>query len=224
MKYLILGALFAIGPAIIFAQNKDFTKKADADPEATAILDAMRAKYDAYKTLEVNFEIVIEVPEQPRETQKGQLRQKGERYRLNLDGQTIVSDGTTLWLFSEKRKEVQINDVEEEEGSAMSPKDLMNIYKSDDYVYTLTNEMEENGRVVQQIEFKPLDSDSEYSKIRLTLDRQTKDFVRIKVFSKDGSRYTFILKSIVPNRQYPDDLFQFKKSECPDCHWEDLRI
>ncbi|MCR9286636.1 outer membrane lipoprotein carrier protein LolA [Saprospiraceae bacterium] len=217
---LLLGSLFTT----TFAQAKDFTKKSDTDPAATAVLEKMKTKYDAYKTLEANFEIIIEIPEQAKEVQKGKLLQMGEKYRLNLEGQIIVSDGTSLWYYSERREEVQINDVEESEGEVMSPKDLMRIYESEDYVYFLTNEMAENGKIIQQIEFKPLDSDSEYSKLRLTVDKKTQEILRIKAFSKDGSRYTFILKDVVPNKPYSDTLFKFQKSECPNCHWEDLRI
>lgn len=224
MKKIFLTALIGSLFTAVFAQTQDFTKKSDSDPAATAVLDKMKAKYDAYKTLEADFEIVIEIPEQAKEIQKGKLQQKGEQYRVTLEGQIIVSDGETLWYYSERRKEVQINDVEESEGEVMSPKDLMRIYESEDYVYFLTNEMAENGRVVQQIEFKPLDSDSEYSKLRLTIDKKSQEIMRIKTFAKDGSRYTFILKKIVPNKAFENALFQFTKSECPDCIFADLRI
>ncbi len=224
MKKIFLTAFLASLFTFSFARTQDFTKKSDADPAATAILDQMKAKYDSYKTLEVDFEIKIEIPEQAEEIQKGKMQQRGEKYRVTLEGQTIVSDGEILWYYSERRKEVQINDVEESEGEVLSPKDLMRIYESDDYVYFLTNEMAENGKVIQQIEFKPLDADSEYSKLRMTLDRKTKEFIRIKAFSKDGSRYTFLLKKLSPNKTYSDSLFEFKKSECPDCDWHDLRI
>jgi outer membrane lipoprotein-sorting protein len=224
MKKIFLIALFGSIFTGLIAQTQDFTKKSDSDPAATAVLDKLKTKYNSYKTLEANFEITIEIPEQPEEIQSGKLLQKGERYRLTLDGQIIVSNGETLWYYSERRKEVQINDVEESEGEVMSPKDLMRIYESDDYVYFLTNEMAEKGKVVQQIEFKPLDADSEYSKLRLTVDKKTTDIIRIKVFSKDGSRYTFTLNKVTPNKSYDDSIFKFSKSECPDCHFEDLRI
>lgn len=225
MKKIFLIALFAGIFTSTFAQNQDFTKPGDVDPAAKAVLEKLRTKYDSYKTLEVVFQIEIEIPEEPKEVQSGTLQQEGEKYRLTLDGQTIVSDNETLWYYLEHRKEVQINDVEESEGGdVMSPKDLMRIYESEDYVYFLTNEFSEGGKIVQQIEFKPLDQDSEYSKLRLTIDKKANMIERIKAFSKDGSRYTFKLNKIMPNKTFAASLFEFKKSECPDCEFVDLKL
>ncbi len=223
-RFLFIPALTLLAFASA-AQENTFTKASDADPAAKAVLDAVKAKYESYRSLEVQFSLLIEIPEEPEEVQKGTLLQEGEKYRLKLEGQTVVSDGTTLWLYLENNKEVQINNVEDEdEETILSPKDLLRVYESEDYVYALTNELVENGRVVQQIEFKPLDDDSEYSKIRLTVDKKTRELRRIKVFAKDGSRYTLAVEKLIPNKKFPPETFVFQKSECPDCHWEDLRI
>ncbi|HHM21362.1 MAG TPA: outer membrane lipoprotein carrier protein LolA, partial [Bacteroidetes bacterium] len=188
-KFFFLFILFFISPGI-FAQH--FTTPADSDPEAKAILEKMRRQYEGYKTLRADFTITLEVPQQPRTAQKGTLVQQGDKYRLQLNGRTVVSDGQSVWLYIEKNKEVQINDVEEdaEPGTISSPKDLLRAYEWDNYIYVLINEYAENRRVVQQIEFKPRDRNSDYSKIRLTLDKKTMQIVRIKTFGKDGSRYT----------------------------------
>ncbi len=225
MKKIFLTGFLAAMMITVFAQNRDFTNAEDTDPAAKAILDKLKAKYDSYKTLEAEFAIEIEIPEQPKEVQTGKLQQEGEKYRLNLEGQTIVSDGVTLWYYLEHRNEVQINDVDEGDGGdIMSPKDLMRIYESEDYVYFLMNEFSEDGTIVQQIEFKPLDTDSEYSKLRLTVDKKANMIARIKAFSKDGSRYTFKLNKVSPNKAYDASLFEFKKSECPDCEWVNLKL
>ena len=47
-------------------------------------------------------------------------------------------------------------------GTISSPKDLMRAYEWDNYIYVLVNEFSEKGRIVQQIEFKPTDRDSDY--------------------------------------------------------------
>ncbi|MEZ4933216.1 MAG: outer membrane lipoprotein carrier protein LolA, partial [Saprospiraceae bacterium] len=123
-------------------------------------------------------------------------------------------------------KEVQINNADEESepGTISSPKDLLKAYEWDNYIYVLVNEFAEAGRVVQQIEFKPTDRDADFSKIRLTLDKKTMEVVRIKTFGKDGSRYTVTVNKLLPNASVNSSTFSFTKKECPDCHFEDLRI
>lgn len=205
---------------------QQYTKIGDNDPKAKAVLDKMRKKYEAYKTLEADFNLTIEMPEQPINNQKGKMTQQGDKYRLTMKDRTIVSDGKSVWLYIVKSKEVQINDVEEDaqSGGISSPKDLLKAYSWNKYIYVLSGEFTENGRLVQQIEFKPIDKNSDYTKIRLTLDKKTSDVVSIKSFGKDGSRYTLAVTLITPNKAVNTGLFTFSKSECPACHFEDLRI
>lgn len=208
------------------ATAQQFTTQADTDPKAKAVLEKLRNKYEAFKTLEIDFDLEIEIPEQPIEVQEGHLIQQGNKYRLKLKDRTMVSDGESVWLYLAKQKEVQINNVEEEseEGVFNSPKDLLAAYQWKNHVYVLTDEFTENGRLIQQIEFKPTDRSADYSKVRLTIDKKTNDIVRIKTFNKDGSRFTLKVNRIAPNKNYPPNTFTFTKAECPDCHWEDLRI
>jgi len=203
------------------------TTKEVSDPEAKAILEKMRTKHEAYKSVAADFTLTIEIPEEDKEVQKGSISQAGEKYRLDLEHQAVYSDGTSLWLFMKNNNEVQINDVdefEEEDGELLSPQDLLRIYEKEDFIYHLINEDIENGRAIQQIEFKPTDRDSEYSKMRVTIDRKKLEIVRIKAFSKDGSRYTMEVNKFTPNQPYKDADFVFDPSKYPDIFVEDLRI
>jgi outer membrane lipoprotein-sorting protein len=126
-----------------------------------------------------------------------------------------------------KQKQVQINDYEEDEENEdiMSPKDVLKIYKSDNYFYVLMNEAYEKGVMIQQIEFKPKDRDSEYSKMRVTINKKTSEIMRLKVFSRDGSRFTFEIKNEGSNKKISADTFVFDKSKAPDdTDIEDLRM
>ena len=209
---------------ITFAQTKQYTATKHSDPAAKALLDKVQAKYNSYKTMQADFTLTIEIPEEPAEVQKGKFMQAGDKYRLEAEAQTMVSDGKTLWLYMKNSQEVQINDVDEEEGEVLSPSSFLKFYESEKFVYVLINEFPENGVVVQQIEFKPLEEDSEYHKVRLTLNKKTNDVMRIKAFSKDGSRFTFELGKLIANPALPASTFNFAKSECPACHFEDLRM
>jgi outer membrane lipoprotein carrier protein len=224
MKNLLLYTLLLSIPFVGFAQNNQYVKAADSDPAARKVLEKVKKKYDAYKTLEADFTLTLEFPEQPVEEQKGKLIQQGEKYRLTLASQSIISDGASVWLYLKDNQEVQINSVEEDGEDILSPKDLLRVYEQEDYVYALTNEFVEDGKAVQQIEFKPVSDDSEYSKLRLTVDRNNQDILRIKAFAKDGSRFTLALNKMTPNKSFPAATFEWNKSECPDCYVEDLRI
>ena len=69
MQKLLLIALLSFFTDGLFAQN--YTKAEDSDPKAKEALGKMRKKYTAYDVLEADFSLEIEVPEQPKEVQKG---------------------------------------------------------------------------------------------------------------------------------------------------------
>ena len=199
-----------------------------ADPQAKALLDKMKVRYESYETLGADFTLLLDIPGEDLITQKGKLKQQGDKFRLDLEEQAIISNGETVWLYLKNNQEVQINDAEFDEEAAdefMSPQDILKIYERGDMDYALTNEMPLNGRVVQQVEFKPLERDeAEYSKLRMTVDKKTLDIVSVIAFAKDGSRYTFQLDDLRPGETYASEDFEWQTSECPDCYVEDLRI
>lgn len=202
------------------------TKASDSDPKAKKILDKVKKQYDAYQSLYSEFTLEIEIPEQAKETQKGKIAQQGDKYRFELQAQEFISDGETVWIYLKKNKEIQINDAEvvEEDGEMLSPKKLLTIYEQGEYAYMLTNETYINKIPVQQIEFKPLDEDNEYFKIRLTIEKRTAKVQSIKIFSKDGSRFTLTMDKTVANKDFAADYFTFVRSKYPkDVHVEDLR-
>jgi outer membrane lipoprotein-sorting protein len=198
---------------------------ADNDPAAKKILDNLKAEYDTYKSMEVNFELTLELPQQEAEIQSGIVIQQGENYKLELNDRAIYSNGAYVWLHIKKNNEVQINDADmDEEANLMSPKDMLQLYESGEFVYFITAEPLLNGKKVTQIEFKPLDRDSEFSKLTLYVDKKSQKMAQMKVFSKDGGRYTLKINDITPNKKYPLDIFTFDESKYPGIHVEDLRI
>ena len=71
-----------------------------------------------------------------------------------------------------------VDDFEEEDEDFLSPKDLLRIYEKEDFIFGLTNDGFENGVAIQQVEFKPIDKDSEYAKMRLTIDKKKNQIIR----------------------------------------------
>jgi outer membrane lipoprotein carrier protein len=78
--------------------------------------------------------------------------------------------------------------------------------------------------VLTQIEFKPKDKKSEYSKLRISIDEKAGAIEHIKAFAKDGSRYTFSVTKLTPNKAFDADYFKFDAKKYPGVKVEDLRI
>jgi len=221
MKQLFLVTLLLCFTATVFGQ---MTKASDSDSEATAILDKIRKKYEGFSSMQADFTLTIQIPEQKPEVQNGKIVQQGNKYRLNLQGQTVVSNGETMWLYLESLNEVQVTDADfGAEQGILSPQDLLTIYEKDEFVYALTNQFAKDGKLIQQIEFKPLKDNAEYTKLRLSTDKRTNEIVSIEVFATDGSRYTLEIDNLVANKNFPASTFTFDESQYPDVYVEDLR-
>ena len=86
MKKLLFPLLALLLTGALSAQSGAQAEK--NDPEAKKILDKIRKKYEAFKTVEAAFSLTIEVPGQPKEVQKGTISQEGDKFRLEM---TMVS-------------------------------------------------------------------------------------------------------------------------------------
>ncbi len=196
-----------------------------SDPEATKILDKLKKKYDSFLSMEAEFTLELKLSGQDTEIQNGKIIQSGDMYYLNLDDQEIYNNGTHIWVHLKSNKEVQLSDADfEDEGQIMSPKDILRIYESNEYIYAITDVRTEKGTKLTDIEFKPLDRDSEYIKMRISISKKDNMMKNITIFARDGSRYTLNLGDIASNKTYDDKIFAFDKAAYPKVHVEDLRL
>ena len=218
-----LMALFALSSA---SAQSPAAPPEKSDPQAKKVLDKIRKKYDAYKTLEASFSLTIEMPQQPKEVQKGSIGQEGDKFRLEMDQQVIVNDSKTTWVYLKKNNEVQINASQKGGGddAFLTPKELLSRYQKGDFIYAIVDKTTEGGKVLTQIEFKPKDKKSEYSKLRLAIDEKAGNIQSIKAFGKDGSRYTFAITRFSPNKKFAADYFTFDPKKYPGVKVEDLRM
>jgi len=225
MKKLMLGLVALLLSGSAFAQLPTAPAEKN-DPQAKKVLDKIRKKYDAYKTLEAAFTLSIEVPQQAKESQKGSIGQEGDKFRLDMDQQVIVNDGKTTWVYLKKNNEVQINNTEKgsDDNAFITPKELLSRYQKGDYLYALVDKTTEGGKVLTQIEFKPKDKKSEYSKLRVAVDEKAGSIQSVKAFGKDGSRYTFVVTRQSPNKKFAADHFTFDPKKYPGARVEDLRM
>ena len=78
--------------------------------------------------------------------------------------------------------------------------------------------------MLTQIEFKPKVKTSEYSKIRVSINEKAGKIESIKAFAKDGSRYTFKITRLTPNKAFAGNHFKLSAKNYPGAHAEDLRM
>ncbi len=225
MRGIIVLLLLLFTNFVLYGQKNTMTSVKENDPKAKSVLDKLKKQLDSYKTMEVNFELQIEIPGQPLDNQKGKFIQEGSKYFVSIGDQEIYSNGETVWVYLKNNKEVQITDSNDGGGSGfISPRDLMTMYSSGQYIYSIIEERKVGSTLFADIEFKPVAKNADYTKMRLTVDKSSNKLISLRVFSRDGSRYLLKMNNIVPNKKYSASVFVLNTKALPGVHVEDLRM
>lgn len=224
MKNIFL-LLLAICLSSLSVQAQKVIESANAfseksDPEAKKVLKKLSDQYKASPGIQAEFTLTLENGEDT-EVQSGKLSQKGNNFRVLLEGTEVICDGETLWLRQKSTNTVQINNYDPEENiEFMSPNKIFQIYEAEkDFFYAIINKTSKTT----SIEFKPRDRDSDYMKMRLEVDNAKNEIKSIKIFEKEGGRYTLKIESL-DSKSFKDSYFKFDKSKYPGIDIEDMRI
>ena len=93
MKVFVLFALLGCLTLPLFGQN-NYTAASQSDPEARQLLESIRKKYDAYRTLTADFRLDLAFPGQALKTQRGSLSRQGELVHFKLGNQEGIINET----------------------------------------------------------------------------------------------------------------------------------
>lgn len=219
MKNIYL-LLFVLSPFLVLAQAEL------NDPQAAQLLEQISNQYKNASSLHSDFTLTIQLPEMAEEVQNGKVFQMDKKIHVVLDQNEIISNGDNVYIIMKDQNVAQLHNysVLEQEGKMMNPFAMLDIYKSDEYVYGIVGTETIENKNYTAIEFKPNDRYSEYSKVRVTIDEKLKQPKYIKVFVKDGSQYILSIDNVKIGDSIPANEFEFNKSDYPNIQLEDLRI
>jgi outer membrane lipoprotein carrier protein len=225
LRIAILSIFVAIFTPLSYLAAQGTTAKPEtSDPKARAILDKVKKLYEGYQSLETGFSLTIKLAEQPKEeVQKGKMYQQGDKFRAEMNNHVIFGDNTTIWHKEGNRVNI-MNASKKSTDGFMSPKDLLNISQSKEYIYALYGETADGwSKKAMIINFKPVNRRSEYTQIRVAIDSKTNQIVSATAFGRDQSRTKLAFDAPVVNKKYTADFFVFDKSKYPNIKVEDLR-
>ena len=194
-------------PIMLLAQNQ----------KAKSILDQLSEKTKSYTSIEAKFtntfkSTVTEI----NESQTGTIFTKNNSYRLEMNGQTIISDGETNWIYLEDENEVNITEIDDDENE-INPSKIFTIYESG-YKYKFIKEDKES----YHINLFP-NENGPFSKIELFINKPKMQISSFIMFDKQGSIYKYTIDSFIVNKEIEDEFFMFQTSNYPNIEVIDLR-
>ena len=197
---------------------------AQSEVKAKEILAEVSKKYRSYDVIKTEFLYTLENPEAKiKETQAGTLfvKSKLNKYKVILKGQELISDGKSQWTYLKADKEVQVSEVDNS-ADALNPAKLFTIYEKG-FKSLYTNDTKVNGKMVHNIDLSPTDTKRSFFKVKLQIDKLSKQIVNAVIFDKNGNRYTYSIKTFTPNIKVPESTFAFDAKLYPGIELVDLR-
>ena len=213
MKNLLLCAFLVIFGQVCYGQY---------DPKALEILEAMSKKYQEINSFEANIAVsLVNEVDNINEEYKGKIGVKGEKFRLELEDQEVINNGTLNWQYLPAAKEVYIDNYDKD-SEDLNPTKILNAYKNG-YKYVYLEENTVNGVPVDVIDLVPEKKDAQYFKIRLNIAKKDKSVQSWTMYDKNGNRYTYAITKFIPNADLADSYFAFDVSKHPGVEVIDLR-
>jgi outer membrane lipoprotein carrier protein len=187
------------------------------DKKAMTLLNEVSEKTQSFDNIKIRFEYkMLNKAQGINESLDGWLLSKGDKYKLDVAGQQIISDGKTMWTFMESVNEVQINEpMDDEEG--FNPRNFLKSW-ADKFKARIISE---SGNEVV-LELLPKEA-AAFNKVHVKVDKSKKQLMAITMFDGSGNEFVYAIKDFITNESIPDSSFDFNPADHPGIEVIDLR-
>ncbi len=202
----VFGALLVAAPGA-HAQNNP------ASPGAARTLPPLaaeiRARYGENTTFTAHFnQHVSSAFLDSDERYSGQLLLSGNAYRVETGGQTIVSDGTNLWIHNIAERQVLLSNAEDESDDFS----LTSFLGEFDTAYQSTERPDTTiqGQRLRTLSLTPTDPFASFQTVTMWVRPQDAAIVRLSVVDQTDVVMLFLLTDIAFPATLPDSTFHFE--------------
>ena len=184
--------------------------------DVNSVHEKLKSKYGNINTMITNFLL------RGNNKLNGTLTAKaGNKFKIQIYDRQIISNGATIWVYSEKENRVVISNFDE---SASSNSLERIFYKFIEFykVSKISKEQKSNRKTLIVAELEPIDRNKIIASTnKLTLWLDPNDFT-IETFKIQGDETEiWDLDNLILNKKIPDKLFEFKLPK--DCEVVDIR-
>lgn len=211
-------------PILLALMISSFSFSQD-DTQARSILDKVANQYKSYNGAALLFTFDLDNQQEDiQESINGKAWTKENAYKVNLMGVETYFDGTTKWSYMVDAEEVNITTPEAGDKNEFNPSQLFTEYQ-EGYRLIFVKEIFEKNRALQVIDLLPIPSkvkESEFSRIKVKVDKDKQEIYQIIRYGKDGNNYTITILKMV-KEDLKETTFKFDPAQYPDVEVIDLR-
>lgn len=186
------------------------------DEKAKKILNDLSNKTKTFKTIEATFNSrLVNKSSGIDEKQNGKVIIKGEKFKVDMDDQDIISNGLKVWTYIKSDKQVYVSDYDPNDDEMINPKEIFTIWEKG-YKYKHAGKKTHKGKSVDVIKLFPKNAKtSKFHTIILKVDTQNNGLVHILIKGKDGTNMEYDILKMTPNKSFPDAEFIFNRGKHP---------
>lgn len=142
---------------------------------------------------------------------------KPNKYRIESENQTVVTDGSTVWAFSPVNNQVVIDRYKENQNSVSPERFLVNL-PSNYYVTIIGREKDSKQYNVKLV---PKDDRSFIKNVRLWVEDGTWNVKKVVILDSNETETTYLISNLQTNTKIGNNRFTFVAS--PGTEIVDLR-
>lgn len=199
MRRFVVGLIVFSG--IAFGQHKEYTVK--------EITDHLQKKYESIQDVTARFTQHVKFGfSKIEQSFSGTLRmKKPNRYRVETEYQTLVTDGTTVWSFSPVNKQVLIDKYKETADSFTPEQFLLNLPAN--YYATLVQAEAGTEKSLVTLKLVPKDDQSFIKSMKVWVDEGSWFVKKVEMLDVNDTEKIYSVLEIKINTNLKDNTFAF---------------
>ncbi|MBI1805443.1 MAG: outer membrane lipoprotein chaperone LolA [Ignavibacteria bacterium] len=204
MKKNLLPVLVLLSACALGASN------AFAGDDAGDIISKLQRKYDSIRDVSITFrqDVQFGVTKAEQSFSGKLLMKKGNRYRIEMDQQTIVTDGKSVWSFNKPNNQVLIDNFKENPASFSPDKVLVNV--PNNYSSTVIGKERLGSQEATVLKLIPKNPTSSLKWMKVWVDTDELLMKKIQMLETSDNLMTYVVTDIKLNPGLADSQFQFE--------------
>jgi chaperone LolA len=177
---------------------------------AEEVLENMKKTYDAIDDVQLKFsqELKSSLASMEHHRTGVLLVKKENKYRVEFEDQTIVTDGETVWSYSPSNNRVLIDRFKMNEGS-LSP-DRILAAAPKDYSAVLLGQENVRARETVLLKLVPKKENASIKTMKLWVDSATWLVRKVEIVDLGGNETTYVVEDLKTNLGLPDSRFTYQ--------------
>jgi chaperone LolA len=175
--------------------------------EAADVLARLEKKYSSIRDAVVRFrqEVRYGVTKVEQRSSGIFTMKKGNKYRIEMDDHTIVTDGATVWSYTASARQVLVDTYREDPASFSPDKILVHVPEA--YAAVLLEPASDGSTVLK---LTPRQPRSALRWMKIWIDPKDMIMRRIQVFDASDNLTTYVVEELTTNTGVNDARFRFE--------------